>query len=104
LQLVSSLNIDTLLSKLNLHTHKHTLAKYLSAGQQRRLALAKLFLIKKILWLLDEPLTALDVGTQAFFLSQLTAHLHDGGMCVLSSHQPITLPEHTCQVLRMITC
>jgi len=82
----SSLPLD-LLTSLQLTNFQHTLVKQLSAGQQRRVALAKLFLLSRKLWLLDEPLTALDTTTQTFFLSQLETHLQQGGMAVMSSHQ-----------------
>lgn len=104
LHLVETSGITPILGKLNLSAQKNTLVRYLSAGQKRRVALAKLFLINKHLWLLDEPLTALDVYSQAFFLSQLNSHLNKGGICVLSSHQSIPLPTQSLQILRMTTC
>lgn len=104
LQLTSITDNETVLRKLNLLNYKHSLTKYLSAGQKRRLGLAKLFLMNKNLWLLDEPLTSLDVNTQEFFLLQLKQHLTSGGICILSSHQPITLPKYTYKILRMTTC
>jgi heme exporter protein A len=79
----------SVLERLQLHTNKNRLAKYLSAGQKKRLALAKLFLFPKPLWILDEPLTALDVATQTLFLSHLHHHLQAGGMAIISSHHPI---------------
>lgn len=90
-----------LLSALQLSTHKNILAKYLSAGQRRRLGLAKLMLFPKTLWILDEPLTALDLPTQAFFLSQLESHLQQGGIAVISSHHPLRFAESTAQTLRL---
>jgi heme exporter protein A len=80
-----------LLASLQLHKQTHVFARALSAGQKRKIALAKLFLSQKKLWLLDEPLTALDTETQSFFLSGLQQHLQQGGMAVISTHQPISL-------------
>ncbi|HEX4045572.1 MAG TPA: cytochrome c biogenesis heme-transporting ATPase CcmA [Gammaproteobacteria bacterium] len=95
----------SLLKQLQLHTQQQTLARYLSAGQKRRLALAKLWLTSKKLWLLDEPLTALDANTQTFFLAQLTQHLQQGGMAIMSSHQPIRLATNVQQkTIRLSVC
>src|SRR3990167_7301219 len=60
LALVQIPDLQTLLSQFQLLADQQTSVKYLSAGQKRRVALAKLFLIPKLLWILDEPLTALD--------------------------------------------
>lgn len=84
-------NIDAILNKLQLQQHKKTFAKSLSAGQKRKLALARLFLTPKKCWILDEPLTALDRETQKIFLSALEDHLEKGGIAVMSSHQKIEL-------------
>lgn len=97
----STTDLDVILSQLQLHLHRDTLARFLSAGQKRRLALAKLFLFPKTLWLLDEPLTALDSNTQAYFITQLEAHLHRGGIVVMSSHHPIHLNGLTVKSLRL---
>lgn len=66
----------------------------LSAGQKRRTALARLYFSSKSpsaqkLWLLDEPLTALDVDMVARLNARLKAHTHDGGSVLLSSHQAV---------------
>ena len=63
----------------------------LSAGQKRRVALARLALIECRLWILDEPLTSLDVGAAATLAGLVDAHLERGGIAVLTSHQPIEL-------------
>lgn len=63
----------------------------LSAGQVRRLALARLLLNPNGLWILDEPLTALDVKGQELFLSLLDEHLALGGMAVLATHHDLLL-------------
>jgi len=81
--------VNSILSMLQLQHHKNTAAKKLSAGQKRRIALAKLFLLPKTLWLLDEPLTALDTQTQTIFLSHLDSHLQNGGIAVISSHHEL---------------
>ncbi len=61
-----------------------------SAGQRQRLALARVLLQRALLWVLDEPLTALDTaGVQQVF-NAMQVHLEQGGLIVLTSHQPIT--------------
>jgi heme exporter protein A len=61
-------------------------AAMFSAGQKRRLALARLLIAPRPLWLLDEPLTALDVQGQTLFASLARAHLSRGGMIVAATH------------------
>jgi heme exporter protein A len=66
-------------------------ARFLSAGQRRRLTLAQLALGRdssagRPLWLLDEPATGLDDASQAMLADTLRAHLADGGIVVISSH------------------
>ena len=94
-------NDEEVLALLQLHTQKHTLAKHLSAGQKRRLALAKLFLFPKSLWILDEPLTALDTDTQQIIISALEDHTQKGGMAIITSHQPIAFKNTKVNVLRL---
>lgn len=100
----TSVAYDAVLDLLQLAHYKNTQACYLSAGQKRRLALAKLFLFPKILWILDEPLTALDSHTQTVFLSHLEKHLEQGGISIISSHHPITLKNISVQSMRLASC
>lgn len=67
----------------------------LSAGQKRRSSLARLLLAVRPLWLLDEPLDGLDRDGIALFADLLAAHLHGGGLVVMTSHQalPTGLPS-----------
>lgn len=65
----------------------------LSAGQQRRVSLARLFMSKQKLWILDEPLTAIDVDFISVIEKQLQTHLSHGGMAVLTTHRGIKLGE-----------
>ena len=64
-------------------------ARVLSAGQRRRVALARLLLSKAPLWVLDEPITNLDVAGIALVESLLARHLEQGGMIVAAAHQPL---------------
>jgi heme exporter protein A len=60
----------------------------LSAGQRRRLSLARLSLQPRRLWLLDEPMTALDAASRARLTEICQAHLASGGMIVAATHEP----------------
>lgn len=63
----------------------------LSAGQQRRAALARLWLSKAKLWILDEPFTAIDVAGIEKLTQQMVRHTSEGGMVILTTHQPLAL-------------
>jgi heme exporter protein A len=65
---------------------------YLSAGQKRRAALAKLLVVKRPVWLLDEPSTALDAASQALMAQIMATHLAQGGMIVAATHAKLGLP------------
>lgn len=68
-------------------------AGYLSAGQARRLALARLLVSLRPLWLLDEPTAALDLEGHALVTRLIDRHLDMGGFAVAATHDPITLPD-----------
>ena len=68
-------------------------AKLLSQGQKRRTALAALLVQAKPLWILDEPLAALDVSACDALLTRFAAHLRTGGAIILTSHQEVTLKD-----------
>lgn len=74
------------LSRLRLGTLAPLPARVLSAGQRRRLALARLVAIPRKLWLLDEPDTALDAEGRATLLEIIAWHRAGGGMAVMTSH------------------
>jgi heme exporter protein A len=64
-------------------------AAYLSAGQKRRLSIARLVAVKRPLWLLDEPTSALDTASQAVLLDLMRGHLAGGGMIIAATHLPL---------------
>ena len=64
---------------------------YLSAGQKRRVALARLFVAARPVWILDEPATALDVGSQERFAQAMAEHRASGGMILAATHAPLGL-------------
>lgn len=63
--------------------------QYLSSGQKRRLALARLALTGRKLWLMDEPLAALDAEGKALVAEKLSAHCAAGGIAIAATHEPI---------------
>lgn len=76
-------------------------ARVLSQGQRRRLALARLWLDTRPLWILDEPFTALDVHATSMLEERLTRHLVQGGTVVLTTHQPPVIPQALLRILAM---
>jgi heme exporter protein A len=74
-------------------------AAYLSAGQKRRLGLARLLLAERPIWLLDEPTVSLDRPSQAVLLAAMDAHVAAGGMIVAASH--VTLGLATARQLQL---
>jgi heme exporter protein A len=70
----------------------------LSAGQQRRAALARLFIAPIWLWILDEPFTAIDRHGVAELESWLAAHAEAGGAVLLTTHQPLALVRPSLKV------
>lgn len=65
----------------------------LSAGQKRRAALARLLVAFRPLWLLDEPLTALDRASRERFAAAMREHCGQGGLIVAATHEPLGLEE-----------
>ncbi|SCX17584.1 Cytochrome c biogenesis ATP-binding export protein CcmA [Agrobacterium sp. DSM 25558] len=72
---------------------------YLSAGQQRRFAMAKLLVAWRPIWILDEPTAALDESADVMFTGLVEAHLANGGIVIAATHQPLGLEG--AQELRM---
>lgn len=97
-QLNEEINALQLTQKINTPIHD------LSAGQKKRVALAKLFLLPRSIWILDEPLAALDQSTQEYFLFKLEKHLLQGGLAIVSTHQKILLPKPFLQTLSLSSC
>lgn len=63
----------------------------LSAGQQRRVALARLWLTRARLWILDEPFTAIDVNGVERLTQRMAQHTEQGGVVILTTHQPLNV-------------
>ena len=73
-------------------------ARILSAGQKRRLALSRLALSEAPLWLLDEPVTALDTEARASFVTLLKRHLGVGGLAIIATHEPLAIEGRVLQL------
>lgn len=71
------------------------LVGHLSAGQQRRAALARLLLVRRPVWLLDEPTGALDERSRLRFCAMARDHLESGGLIVAATHQPLGIEART---------
>jgi heme exporter protein A len=66
-------------------------AAYLSAGQRRRLSIARLVAVPRLIWLLDEPTSSLDAPSQKQLAELMRGHLAGGGMIIAAAHGPIGL-------------
>ena len=77
------------LAAVGLDHASHLPAAYLSAGQRRRLSIARLLAVRRPIWLLDEPTNALDTAGQALFATLMGDHLARGGLIVTATHAPL---------------
>ena len=77
------------LKKVGLNGFEDVLAQGLSAGQQRRVALARLYLEEKPIWILDEPFTAIDKDGVAQLEQRIIEHAKNGGLVVLTTHHQL---------------
>jgi heme exporter protein A len=85
--------IDAALNALNLTQLARRRAGELSAGQKRRLGLARLLVTGRPIWLLDEPTVSLDTDSVTLFAGVIGDHLSKGGLAVIASHVDLGLPE-----------
>lgn len=93
--------IDTALTKVQLSGYEDVPALALSAGQKRRLSLARLLITRNRLWILDEPFTSIDRDGIALIETLMAEHCSDGGMIVLTSHHEIELHGVAVQRIRL---
>jgi heme exporter protein A len=84
-------DIDAALNAVELAPLTDLPAAYLSAGQRRRLSIARLIAVPRAIWLLDEPTSALDAPSQKRLADLMRAHLTGGGMIIAAAHGPIGL-------------
>ena len=83
--------INTALAQLGLAGREDLPTKVLSQGQKRRVALARLMLTDAVLWVLDEPFTALDVAAVDFLKQLVVRHVQNSGMVILTTHQEVEI-------------
>jgi heme exporter protein A len=94
--------VQKALEAVGLEQSVHRLpTRVLSQGQKRRVALARLWLSTRPLWLLDEPFASLDAVATSYLTQRLQSHLSNGGMVVVATHQEIALPTDSVQHLRL---
>ena len=85
-------NFESALDYVGLSKDKNVPCCELSAGQLQRINLARLYMTKAKLWLLDEPLINLDLSAQYLFMDLWQRHLGKGGICLLATHNDLSLP------------
>ena len=90
--LASRPDIDTAIARLGLHNMADIPARMLSAGQRRRLALARVLLSRAPLWLLDEPTLGLDAPALDLAGSAFSQHRASGGLIIAATHVALPLP------------
>jgi heme exporter protein A len=93
--------IDAALARVGFAHSDGRLARQMSAGQQRRVALARVLLLDCALWLLDEPTSNLDAHGQHMFDQILSAHLERGGAAVVATHWPLGLAPERIEALEL---
>lgn len=84
-------SLDAVLERLDLTRLVRLPVRALSAGQQRRVALARMLLASVPLWLMDEPFTNLDRGGRRLVRRLVDEHVSGGGLCVLAAHEDVRL-------------
>ena len=95
--------VDAALARLELGEFGHSPVRTLSAGQRQRVALARLLTCASLLWVLDEPFTALDAGGVATIDAMLHEHAEAGGAAIITSHHPVVLGKVTPRVVSIDT-
>lgn len=98
-----AMSVEEALDEVALYGFEHEPARTLSAGQRRRISLARLLVSPGLLWLLDEPHTSLDKAGMALLQNFLHRQLERGGIIILASHTPIELHERHVKSLHLVT-
>ena len=94
----SKRDAEEVYERLGISRLKKLILRSLSAGQQRRVALARMLLADVPLWLMDEPFTNLDREGRKLVMELVEEHLADGGMCVMAAHQDVEINAPTTKV------
>ncbi|KTC81336.1 cytochrome c biogenesis heme-transporting ATPase CcmA [Legionella brunensis] len=90
------IDLSALLKDFGLHGLRDEISAHLSAGQRRRVGLLRIVMTNARLWLLDEPLVALDKEAINRFMQTLENHLYQGGQIILTSHQNLPSSKIDC--------
>jgi heme exporter protein A len=91
-------SVEDAAARLDLTTLLDLEVRRLSAGQRRRLALAKLIAAPRPLWLLDEPLSPLDAGWRTRFGAMMQSHLAGGGLILAAVHDPLPIAAKVLEI------
>lgn len=97
----SGVSVADALGRLGIAHCEHQLCRHLSAGQRQRVSLSRLLISATRLWVLDEPLTALDRDAQEIVRDLLVEHMESGGMALVTSHQSIEWRWHAQRTVRL---
>jgi heme exporter protein A len=89
------------LEQVGLAGREDLACKYLSQGQKRRVALARLVKERRPLWVLDEPFVALDTAAVQWLAGVIGGHLQRGGCAVMTTHQAVEIPAGAVKLLRL---
>jgi len=98
---VDDAELDSALDRVALGERKRLPSRLLSQGQRRRVGLARLALSRRRVWILDEPVTALDASGAALLGDLVARHLERGGLVVASTHAPLALPPARVRTLSL---
>ncbi|MDD5229231.1 MAG: cytochrome c biogenesis heme-transporting ATPase CcmA [Methylococcales bacterium] len=98
---ITTLTIDDALEQVGLSGYQETLVRFMSAGQRRRLALARLLCTYKPLWILDEPFTSLDRASIKLFEKFIETHANRGGLVIMTSHHDTSIPHTLLQKIHL---
>ena len=98
---LSDQQADAILVRLGLAGREELSVRFLSQGQKRRVALARLLWSEAPLWVLDEPFVALDTAAIGWLAKTLAEHLAKGGMAILTSHQEVLIEGNIAKQLRL---
>lgn len=91
------------LQRTGLGNKKDLPCRVLSAGQRRRVVLARLLVSNAVLWILDEPLTALDASGRELVATLIEDHITAGGSAIYSTHQPLPLASRSADQTLMLS-
>lgn len=100
---LSTTDVEEALARVGLSDARARFARVLSAGQRRRLGLARVWLAATPLWILDEPFTNLDSAGVELLSAAIAEHLDRGGAAIVAAHQSPAIPRHAAQRLDLGT-